>query len=307
MNLNKPQWRWGRKRMHTKDTEDKREKLPMEKKFDQWVYGGISYFAQAVAGSVATYWVKHAGGKPIFDRWAKNLGPALVSKLTSYKGEKAVEVANGWLTVVALVSVGNLFVAPVKWMEDIKISTVEKWTKQDNEKRAARGEAISPEELAQQERLLDDLKAAPKQTWWSLGMGRMASLVPVFAGLHIFSGANKAMESGFQKLTSNVAKGVGMKKLGNSEVFHNASGIAFMDGFYSMLSAGGMYVYSHFIAPPQKAAKDEPILKELMAPDTILEETPAPKKKFAPQRYDTHEKSFTASLAAEAHNNQMAI
>ena len=49
-----------------------------------------------------------------------------------------------------------------------------------------------------------------------------------------------------------------------------------------MISAGGLYVYSHFIAPPKNKAQGDPITKEFIAPDTSLEETP-PKESHASQ------------------------
>lgn len=290
-----------------KPNDDKREKLPMEQKFDQWVYGGISYAAQAVAGSLATYWVKHGGGKKVFDNLSNQVGEGFVSKVSAYKGARAAEVANGWLTVVALVMVGNLFVAPVKWFEDKKAKIVEKWTADDNKAREARGEVITPDEKQHQDALLEQLKNAPKQTWWSLGVGRLASLVPVFAGLNIFRGANKHMEAAFQKLAKGTANAVGLKKVASSEVYHNASGIVFYDGFYSMLSAGGLYIYSHFIAPPKKAAQDEPLLKEIIAPETSLETIPEQHKSFAERSHKSNHQSHVAALNAETTNLQVAL
>ncbi len=284
-----------------------REKLPMEKKFDQLVYGGITYGAQALAGSIATYWIKHAGGKKYFDSWSQKLGHGLVEKFTSYKGAKATEVANGWLTVTALVMVGNLFVAPVKWFEDKKVAYVERWTKEDNQAREARGEIITPEEKQHQAELLDQLKAAPKQNWWSLGVARLASLVPVFVGLRVFAGANKYMENMVQKGSAGVVKFAGFKNAAKSEILKNASGIAFYDGFYSMISAGGLYIYSHFIAPPTKAVKDELLLKEFIAPETALEEVPHKQTTTHTTSMSKKSDGFVAKLNTETPNAQMAI
>jgi hypothetical protein len=230
-------------------SNEQREQLPAEQKFDKAVYGGISYVAQALAGSGLAYWIKHSGGRPIFDKMANWLGPNFISKISKATGKEAVERADSWITVTTMVGVGTLFLIPVKWLEDRKASIVENWTKKDNEKRAAQGNPVSTEELAKQEQMLDELKADSKQTWRSLLIARGASLIPVYAAVPLIGKHNATMEAGFQKLTKTLASVAGLKKMAKSEAFHNASGIAFYDGFYSIISSGGLYIFSHMISP----------------------------------------------------------
>ncbi len=246
--------------------QTEREKLPAEVKFDKWVYGGISYAAQAFTGSALAYWIKHAGGRPIYDKIANWMGPNFISKITSKTGHDAIKTADSWITVTTMVIVGTLFVAPVKWLEDKKIGIVERWTNEENAAREARGETIAPEEKQHQQELLDQLKCEPRQTWWSLMKARAASLVFVYTAVPLMDKleANQAMEAAFQKGTKAVAKGMGLKKIAESEGFKNASGIAFYDGFYSMISAGGLYVYSHFIAPPKDIPAAQKTLPEIL-------------------------------------------
>jgi hypothetical protein len=230
-------------------TDLEREKLPAEVTFDKRVYGGISYFGQAITGSALTYWIRHSTGRPIFDKIAEWVGPNFISKITSKKGVEAIKEADSWIVVSTMVFVGTLFVAPVKWLEDKKAETVEKWTNEDNAKRTAQGEVIPQVELDRQQDLLKQLKESPKQSWLSLGIGRFASLVPVYAALYaIGKPNNRKMEEAFQSATSTVAEAIGMKELAKSKTFHRASGIAFYDGFYSMISAGGLYVFSKLSA-----------------------------------------------------------
>lgn len=286
----------------------KREKLPMEKKFDQWVYGGISYAAQALAGSGLTYWIKHSSGRPVYDKVANWLGPNFISKFSSHRGKAAVTAADSFITISTMVFVGTLFVAPVKWLEDMKAGIVEKWTNDDNKAREARGEIIAPEVKEHQAALLDQLNTAPKQTWWSLLAARAASLVFVYTANPLIGDKNnKIMEAGFKKVTGKVAETLGAKKVAKSEIFQNASGIAFYDGFYSMISAGGLYIYSHYIAPPKEAVQDEPLLKTFIAPDTALEEEPALQKSFTAREHTTLDKGFVKNLTAETPNLQMAL
>ncbi len=288
--------------------DNAREKLPMEKKFDQLVYGGISYAAQAIAGSGLTYWVKHSSGRPIYDKIADWMGPNVISKFTSKRGKAAVTAADSFITVSTMVVVGTLFVIPVKWLEDMKANIVEKWTGEDNKKREARGETIAPEEKQHQTELLEQLQEAPKQNWWSLLTARAASLVFVYSAVPLIGDKNnKAMEGQFKSFTDKIATSVGAKKLANTEAFKNASGIAFYDGFYSMISAGGLYIYSHFIAPPKQAEKAQPQLKTIPAPETAPEEVPYKHTTTHTTSMSKKSDSFVANLNTETPNAQMAI
>ncbi len=244
---------------NNKANDDQREKLPMEKKFNQWAYGGISYFAQAFSGSSLMYWIKFGSGRHIYDKMAAWLGPNFISKITKLRGAKAIAGADSFITVTTMVMVGNLFLFPLKWVEDRKNEIVEKWTKEDNQKREAAGEIISAEEKEHQQKLLSQMKAEPKQDWWSLGTARAFSLLTVYGTLIAFDkifikekSLNQAMEKTFSDTVKKITSAVGFKKFSKNQIFSNVLNLGFFEGFYSMISAGGLFVYSHFVVPPKK-------------------------------------------------------
>jgi len=289
-----------------------REHLPAEGKFNKWVYGGISYAAQALSGSGLAYWIKHSGGRPYYDKMADWLGENFISKISKKRGAAAIASADYWITVTTMVAVGTLFVIPVKWLEDKKASIVEKWTKQDNDARTAAGNPLSAEELAHQEKLLEELKAEPKQTWWSMMIGRAASLVPVYTALPLLSDFNKTMEAGFQRGTKATANALGMKKLANSEALHNASGIAFYDGFYSMISAGGLFVFSKLVAPLfSKKEKEAPVaIVETQPQQVAKEKHHEHQHEHKVTRPEKRKDSFAENILAQKHaepNYTMAV
>lgn len=256
-----------------------REKLPAEEKFDTAVYGGISYAGQALTGSGLTYWIKHAGGRPLYDKMANWAGPNFISKITRAKGAEAIAKADSWITVSTMVVVGTMFLIPVKWLENRKASIIRNWTDKDNEDRKLQGKPISHEDQAMQEKQLRELEAEPKQTWRSLFTGRAASLVAVFTAVPLIGDYNKVMESGFKNVTKSAAKSIGFNKIAKSEIFNNASGIAFYDLFYSMISAGGLYVFSHFISPPKDKHPDHKnteLIAAIVEPELTVAKTLAP-------------------------------
>jgi len=283
-------------------SDDKREKLPAEAKFNKWAYGGISYFGQALTGSALTYWIKFSSGRPIYDKMANWLGPNLISKVTSLRGSAAVKGADAFITVSTMVMMGNLFLIPLKWVEDRKASIVEKWTNEDNAKREACGAAISPEEKMHQQELLDELKAAPKQNWLSLGLGRVFSLATVYGTLFALDkgGLNDKMEKAFSGTVKKGVAGVGFKDLAENKTLGNVLNLGFFEGFYSMISAGGLFVYSHFVVPPkdsivEKPAQSAPVAIEALEQKSVQTHTTNIEHKPRPAK---REGSFADNVAA---------
>ena len=129
----------------------KREKLPMEIKFDKWVYGGISYWAQALTGMGIAYWMKYGSGKPIFEKAAEWTGKNIMSKITGKTGAAAVKEAHTTVTVSTMIMVGNTFLLPVKWLENRKPAIVRKWTEDENKSLEKAGTPISEEGKKRQE------------------------------------------------------------------------------------------------------------------------------------------------------------
>ncbi len=246
-----------------------REKLPAEKKFDQAVYGGISYAAQAGTGIALTYWLKYGSGKQHFDKVAKWVGSKIhPSKATA----QAIEDVSPLLMVSTMIMVGNTFLLPVKWLENHKPEIVRKWHENHVQKKQASGDPYTPEELAHQQECLKQLEETPKQTWGSLIGGRafgLASVYTVLIGMDIGKKRNKAAEEYSAKVILKGLDKVGLKSLSKNQTLEKYIHVGFLDVFYSMVSAGGLYVYSHFIKPP-KHAKDEGLL-----PDMIVGPTPA--------------------------------
>ncbi len=244
--------------MHEANDKDKknevhREKLPAEVKFDKAVYGGISYFAQAGTGILLTHWMRHSSGRPIFDKIAQKVGPAFIEKVTAKRGAAAVKEADHWIVVSTMIMVGNTFLLPVKWLENRKPEIVRGMTERSNNKREKWGETIAPEELAHQQELLAQLDKEPKQTWWSLAGGRAFGLAAVYATVWgVGQKNNEALERLTASAGKEMAEAVGAKELAKSKTMENYLRIGFIDMFYSTVSAGGLYVYSHFIRPPKK-------------------------------------------------------
>lgn len=236
-------------------------KIPAERLFDKAVYGGISYAAQAFTGILLSYWIAHGGGKPHFDKMAGWLGPNFISKISKKTGQAAVDETRGWIVVSAMIMVGNAFLLPVKWLENRKPQIVRGINDRLNERRHARGEVISEEEHADQQTRLAQMEKEPKQTWWSLGSGRAFGLAAVYGVLWAVAqkknmrGENlNALGENFSvKAVQDTLDAAGLKSLAKSKPVENYTRIAFYDIFYSMVSAGGLYVYSHFIRPPTES------------------------------------------------------
>lgn len=252
------------------------EKLPEEVKFDKRVYGGISYFAQAATGVLLTNWLQHGGGRRHFVKIAEWLGPNLMTLVSRKKGAEAIEEATSTIIVSTMIMVGNAFLLPVKWLENRKPKIVRNMVDRANERREAAGEVIPAEELERQQKSLNELDKAPKQTWWSLLGGRGFGLAAVYATMWGITNPNNVrMSEATFKIAKGLTDAVGLKKVARSKTLENYSRIAFYDMFYSSVSAGGLYVYSHFIMPPKRkrlngVAEEEPVLPPLE--EAIIEE-----------------------------------
>lgn len=234
-----------------------REKLPAEKKFDQWVYGGISYAAQAGTGILLTHWIREGSGRKYFDKMAEWAGKAVIGKITGKTGAAATREADAWIVVSTMIMVGNAFLLPVKWLENHKPHYVRQINASINAAREERGETIRPEEKTKQEELLHQLEREPKQSWSSILGGRTFGLGAVYATLYAIGQKNNQWgENQFAGAVKTTLDTVGLKSIAESKMTDGYSRIAFYDFFYSMVSAGGLYVYSHFLHPHKKSTPE---------------------------------------------------
>lgn len=256
-------------------SQPQREVLPAEVRFDKWVYGGISYFAQAATGIVLTRWLKYGSGKPHFERAAEWLGPKI------YRNKSVKDAANAVsspLLVTTMVMVGNTFLLPVKWLENRKPAIVRSMHEKDVAAMEAAGTPYSEEERARQEKALKDLEHEPPQSWASLLGGRVAGLVPVFALAFALGEKGQHAERFAAKTISKGLDTVGAKQLAKSKTLESYIHVGFLDVFYSMISAGGLYVYSHLVHPKEKAQPHKESLSELLPGATpagaIVDTTP---------------------------------
>lgn len=269
--------------------------LAAEKSFDKRVYGGISYFAQAASGIALTYWLKNTAiGRKIYDPVVKWTGDKFISKISSVKGNKATSKAEEWVIVTTMVMMGNAFLLPVKWLENHKPEIVRKMNANMNAKREAKGEIISHEEREMQEAALAKLDKEPKQTWASLLIGRAAGLGAVYSTLwlanmkkvpdpegfkndgagklFVNTSLNQKLERWFAKGTLAIPKALGLG--GNkAKVAEDVMRVTFYDAFYSGASAGGLYVYSHFLHPGHNKKKDDQCIP---TPEIKTDAAPAP-------------------------------
>lgn len=250
-------------------TPHNREKLPAEKRFDKAVYGGISYAAQAGTGILLTYWLKNGSGRKYYDKATRWLGSKLYPSLPI---EEAAKEASTPFMVSTMIMVGNTFLFPVKWLENRKAKIVRSWHEKECERMEARGTPYTPEERAHQEKCLNDLEKDPPQTWRSLLGGRFFGLAAVYAAVFLIGNKrNEAAEAYSAKVITGGLDKIGLKTLAKSETLNKFIHVGFLDVFYSMVSAGGLYVYSHILKPPKadKHGKKEPL------PDIIIGPTPA--------------------------------
>ena len=72
-----------------KKAKKESERNFLQKKFNQAVYGGISYAAQAMTIGV-TYWLAYGQGKPLFERAVKWFGSDVIHKYTGMAEQKAL-------------------------------------------------------------------------------------------------------------------------------------------------------------------------------------------------------------------------
>ncbi len=280
-----------------------REMLPAEKTFDRAVYGGISYAAQAATGIVLTYWLKYGSGKPHFEKAAKWLGPKVFRNRTV---EEATKEISSPLMVSTMIMVGNTFLLPVKWLENNKAKIVRSWHEKHDAKMEAKGTPFTAEEKAHNEECLQKLEKEPPQTWGSLLGGRAFGLAAVYATL--FALGNKRNEAAEEFSAKVIMKGVdavGMKSLAKSKTFEKYIHVGFLDVFYSMVSAGGLYVYSHVINPPKHAPIDvgAPIPKD---PSIFIGPTPATPAIDALQPEEAPAKQFTETIRPKEIKKEVA-
>lgn len=225
-----------------------REKLPEERFFDRSVYGGISYAAQAGTGIILTHFLKYGKGKPAFEKVATWLGSKVMPSKT---GAEAIKSLSPFMMVTTMIMVGNTFLLPVKWLENRKAKIVRDWAENDIRKMADAGMPYSPEELAHKEKCLADLDKEPVQNWKSLLGGRAFGLGAVYATLFAMGKRNDMAEEYSAKVITKGLDRIGAKQLAKSKTLEQYIHVGFLDVFYSMVSAGGLYVYSHIINPPK--------------------------------------------------------
>lgn len=240
-------------------SKKKPKQLQAEITFDKAVYGGISYAAQAGTGIVLSHWLKHGKGLKYYDKMAKWTAEHVIPLVSNKRGAAAVEAAKAPVIVTTMIMVGNSFIPPVKWIEARKPEIVRWLNERNNKKLAQKGYVQTDEERKSQDARLAALEKEPPQNWRSLMGGRVFGLAAVYATLFSLNRTpivnNESMEKAFSSSLSKITEGLGMKKLAKSKTFNTYTGIAFYDVFYSMISAGGLYIYSHFIEPPKRKKK----------------------------------------------------
>lgn len=248
------------------------KKLRAEIFFDKAVYGGISYFTQALTGILLTHSIKYGKLQKPFNNFVQWI-----------TGKTLTKGASTTAMVTTMVMVGNAFILPVKWLENRKPKIV-RWI---NDKMNARHEP-TPEERAEQEKSLHYLEHhAPKQSWTSLLIGRAFGLAPVF-GIDYLLGEERNVF--LQKKSAEIIQkgfgAVGLKTLSKSKMTEEYIRIGFIDAFYSAIAAGGLYVYSHLLHPHKKpkAQAGEAVVTESAPPvATPSADAPRAEKRFAAQ------------------------
>jgi hypothetical protein len=243
------------------DAPKKRKKIAAEKIFDWAVYGGISYFAQALSGTLATRWLKYGGGRKYGAMAAEWTGRNIMEQITSKRGAAAVEEANTFVTVTALVTMGNMFVTPVKLIEDHKAQAVQ-WI-EDNVVHPDKSQ-LSEEQKQEIATAIHAVENRQKQTWFSLLTSRGGALATVYMTERALGQRrNKVMQDLCGDAVTNTFRSAGMRDLANNPATRQFAEIGFVDFFYSTIAAGGLYLYSKLIRPDEKTADDNPVFPAL--------------------------------------------
>ncbi|NBO18523.1 MAG: hypothetical protein EBV03_04720 [Proteobacteria bacterium] len=234
------------------------------------------------------------------ERAAEWLGPKI------YRGKTVKDAANAIsspLLVTTMVMVGNTFLLPVKWLENRKPGIVRGMHEKDVAAMEAAGTPYSEEERARQEKALKDLENEPPQSWASLLGGRVAGLVPVFALAFALGEKGQHAERFAAKTISKGLETVGAKQLAKSKTLESYIHVGFLDVFYSMISAGGLYVYSHMVHPKDKDPKHKESLSELLPGATpagaIVDATPTTGMSEIPETPESAVKQRKFSEAIE--------
>jgi hypothetical protein len=296
--------------------DEHREKLPAEKTFDKAVYTGISYFAQGVAGIILARWLAFGKGKPHFDKMAEWLGPRMFPKKPL---EKAVKETNAFIITTTQIAAGTAFIPPVKALEDRKPEIVRSLHEKHVASKEAQGRPYTDEEKAHHEQCLQALEKEPKQSWGSLMEARVASLAGVYGVL--FALGNERNEKLREFVANPITKGIekiGFKEMAKSKTFAQYMQLSAVEVFYSAVSAGGLYVWSHFVRPPKKEAIDtnkDPVQPATtQSENTIPEHTDTPTNLFQDrvkqqknlgETMPAPEALYTHKLAAEPDNNAL--
>jgi len=220
------------------------KKIPAEILFDKAVYGGISYAAQAGTGILLSHSIRYGRLQKPFNNFVQWI-----------TGKAVTKGASTTAILTTMVMVGNAFLIPVKWLENRKPKIV-RWI---NDKMNAGHEPTSEEREAREARLHYLEHHAPKQNWLSLILGRGFGLGVVYGVDHVIGEKNNAFLQ--ERSTELIQKGLGkagFKGLEKSKMFGEYLRIGFIDSFYSMISAGGLYVYSHILHPHKKPNMEKP-------------------------------------------------
>lgn len=252
-------------------TPEERTKLPAEKLFDSTVYGILSVGLGAVAAMTGTQWVKHGAGKPIFDRASRWMGRNVLEKITSKRGVAAAKEADIYLVSAGLISISSLFVFPVKWLENHKpeiVEYIDTWQNKNKE------QVFTPEQEHMHQKALEDLRNTPVQSWCSLWLGRAAGLSACAGTIYTLGNdRNEQMQKATANLVTDTLEHIGFDKLAKNPKTAQLSELAFVEFFYSMIAAGGLYAYSHYLHPQIAGDKlCNPLAKNEEPPESLVKD-----------------------------------
>jgi hypothetical protein len=221
-------------------TEPKKHLSKGDTLFDRLVYTGLNNILTFVLSLGIAYGLKHGfkktgAGNPASNAWfekaSKTLGEGL-DKISTGLGKNAPRI----MMTSALGVGGTLMIAPIKFLEDRRTQLVDRLNKMV-------GDTTDPAQL----------KEAPKQTWGSLILGRVAAWSVVFASL---TGAEKLLGADrFTRFSDSFAEHVVAKPLGKSIKIHGKEtaqfrlgNIAAIDLFATIAATLVLEISSKFFA-----------------------------------------------------------
>ena len=231
--------------------------------FDRVVYTGIGFGVNEAASLWITDQFMHGkpkwylGGKP-FSKEGFDSAAGWIAK--KFKMPKAK--AGNTLLMATLLSGGTLLVLPMRWLEENKIS----WVQRANHMLDGwRGNKMSAEEVtARDEEVERAIACSPQQNWTSLLVGRVAAMFSSWATGTFLIGPdnNKKIMNWSEKTLTSGAKAVGLEKMAKTDTFKRYAQLTGVETYSCAISSVVLEIASKLFAKRGTEVHDPEICKK---------------------------------------------